>query len=140
MTLQCRKHWSSFQFLLRVSPKRYIFLPIIIYLGRKTKETGVTFYYLIYFPLKFDLFMSSLFCSCNFLYFVERCTIFGGAFNYDNLHLLGSVSSILCMHCIRLCSLALLPPLLLQYNLSFLNPLFLKIGYKNTTNLSTGGC
>ena len=57
MTLQCRKHWSSFQFLLRVSPKRYIFLPIIIYFGRKTKETGVTFYYLIYFPLKFDLFI-----------------------------------------------------------------------------------
>ena len=24
---------------------------------RKTKETGVTFYYLIYFPLKFDLFI-----------------------------------------------------------------------------------
>ena len=57
MILQYRKHCSSFLFLLRVSPKRYIFLPIIIYFGRKTKETGVTFYYLIYFPLKFDLFI-----------------------------------------------------------------------------------
>ena len=46
----------------------------------------------------------------------------------------------LCMHCIRLCSLALLPPLLLQYNPSFLNPHFLKIGYKNTTMpFLTGG-
>ena len=57
MILQYRKHCSSFLFLLRVSPKRYIFLPIIIYFGRKIKETGVTFYYLIYFPLKFDLFI-----------------------------------------------------------------------------------
>lgn len=69
MTLQCRKHWSSFQFLLRVSPKRYIFLPIIIYFGRKTKETGVTFYYLIYFPLKFDLFIVFVILFMQFLIF-----------------------------------------------------------------------
>lgn len=69
MILQYRKHCSSFQFLLRVSPKRYIFLPIIIYLGRKTKEMGVTFYYLIYFPLKFDLFIVFVILFMQFLIF-----------------------------------------------------------------------
>ena len=83
MTLQCRKHWSSFQFLLRVSPKRYIFLPIIIYFGRKTKETGVTFYYLIYFPLKFDLFIVFIILFMQFLIFCWTIHHFGRGIQHN---------------------------------------------------------